>query len=115
MRKTIAAGSSSSSETVEPGTSRAEPRASQAPTIVPKPPVSKRTTATVSTSQVERDLLGDDGEELDGVGLERDCILDALLRGPPCQVGRVVQDRDDAGDEAELVAAREPPALRATT
>ena len=29
--------------------------------------------------QVEGDLFGDDREELDGIGFEPDCILDALL------------------------------------
>ena len=89
----------------------AEPRGSQAPTIVPKPPVSKRTTAAASTPRSMRGLLGDDGEQLDGIGLERDRILDPLLGGAGGQSGRAAEDGDDAGDEAELVAAGEPAAF----
>ena len=61
--------------------------------------------------QVERNLFRDDREELNRVGLERDRILDALLRRPCRQVRRVAQDRDNACDEAELVAAGKPPAF----
>ena len=61
--------------------------------------------------QFERDLFRDDRKELNRVGLERDRILDALLRRSCSQVRCVVQNRDDACDEAELVAAREAPAF----
>ena len=62
-------------------------------------------------TEIEGDLLGDDGEQLDGVGLERDRILDSLLGGAGGQCGRAAEDGDDAGDEPELVATGEPAAL----
>ena len=62
-------------------------------------------------AEVDRRLLGDDGEQLDRVGLERDRILNSLLGGAGRQGSRAAEDGDDAGDEPELVAAGEPAAL----
>ena len=62
-------------------------------------------------AEIVRDLLGDNGEELDGIGLDRDGVQDPLLRGPRGR-GDAVQDRDDAGHGAELVAACDPAALQ---
>ncbi len=59
-------------------------------------------------AQVEGRLLGNDVEQLDGVGLERDRILDSLLGGARDQGGRTAEDGHDAGDEPQLVAAGEP-------
>ena len=62
-------------------------------------------------AQVESRLLGNDVEQLDGIGLERDRILDSLLGGARDQGGRTAEDGHDAGDEPELVAAGEPAAF----
>ena len=58
-------------------------------------------------AEVDRRLLRDDGEQLDGVGLDRDGVLDALLGAAEGQGGRPAEHGDDAGDEPELVAAGE--------
>ena len=62
-------------------------------------------------AEITRDLVGDDGEEFDGVGLHGNRIEDPLL-GRPRRRRHAVQDRDDTGHGAETVAARDPPALQ---
>ena len=94
------------SDTVVPGTSRAEPRGSQAPTIVPKPPVSKRMTAAASTCRsnatssatIENSSTGS-GSSATASWMRCSAVLTVNGR-------RVAEDGDDACDEAELVAAR---------
>lgn len=62
-------------------------------------------------ADVDGRLLGDDGEELDRIGLERNRVLDSLLGGADGHCGRAAEDGDDAGDDPALVAADEPATL----
>ena len=96
---------------VVPGTSVADPRGSAAPTIVPKPAVSKRTIATaatprscaISSATTEKSSTGS------GSTATASWIRCSAVRAVEAIA---VQDRDDAGHEAELVAACDPAALQ---